>query len=497
MKFRLKYSLLFLSLLWFLPLTGYGQQSYTMNFLNQVPQQSKLNPAYYTCYKLYVGVPGLSAVQLQINNDALSIARSVYRVGDTAFIDYNSIISSLSPNNNFGVDISADILSFGLKVREKNQFHFALSVEGYTNLLVTKSAFNVLFEGPGFFLDNKDESDALSENSIDMSVYGALSFGYARMVNDKLSVGARVKFLSGLTNLYTERSDIRISIDNGDNDTITPYTYFITPNVSLMGSFANAPKDSDLFHALENIGSTIGFPNSPFSNPGIGFDFGATYHVSDVFTLGASIRDIGFIKWNTGVKRIFSEGETKPFAFSGVRHFNDILNDNDFDVNQVFTIFKDSLISYLQLSEEDAEFSSYRSKLRTSYNISAFYNFTDDDQLGLMWNAQVGQQKSTALTFAYMRTFSPYFSVCLTNAIVNQSVFNFGGGFALNAGPVQLYVVVDKLSSFRVVNMRGVNVQFGLNVVLNRIDEDMARRRFVRDYTPRDKTGYVRDRWAF
>ncbi|MCL2683028.1 MAG: DUF5723 family protein [Bacteroidales bacterium] len=471
-----------------------------MNFLSQVPQQSKLNPAYYTCYKFYAGFPGLSGVQIQLNNDALSYRRSFLPNDTGVDIRTSSIISNLAANNNFGFDISADILSFGIKIKEKNQLHFGLSVEGYGNLLLTKNTFNLLLRGPGFFI-GKDERGALSGNSLDMSVYSAFSAGYARIINDKLSVGGRVKFLSGMANLYTERADISLHIDDGYDPNIVPYTYTLKPDVTLMGSFANSPQDSSLSAALrgieQDIGRFIGLPRSLNHNPGIAFDLGLTYQVNDALTLAAAVRDIGFIRWNRGVKRVSSRGEEKPFEYSGVSDFVDMMNDNGFSIRQALVAMKDSVIEYLQLDQVDSTFSSYRSKLRTSFNISAFYDLTDNDHLGLMWNMQINQQKGMAVTLAYTRTFGPNFSVCITNAIVNQNVINFGGGFVVKGGPIQFYLIADKINAFQPANMRAFNLQFGLNVVLNRIDKDPTKRKFVRDYTPRDKTGYVRDRWAY
>jgi DNA mismatch repair ATPase MutS len=78
---------------------------------------------------------------------------------------------------------------------------------------------------------------------------------------------------------------------------------------------------------------------------------------------------------------------------------------------------------------------------------------------------------------------------------INDNILNFGGGFAVNAGPIQLYLIADKISSIRVIDMRAVNIQFGMNIVLNRMEKDLRKR--SRNYTVRDKTGYVGYRWAY
>jgi hypothetical protein len=444
-----------------------------------------------------------SAVQLQLNNDAFSIKRTFYRKFDTTVIDVGRIISNSYANNNLGADFSIDILNFGFKVGEKNQIHFGIGLEAYGNLLLTKNTLNFLLRGPGFFLD-KNATEALSGNRIDMSVYGAASLGYAREISEKFSVGGRVKFLSGFANLYTESSEVYLHIDNGYDPLITPYSYSLQPNIALMGSFANSHPDSNLFSALRNVISdaadmSIGMPDltSLGNNFGMGFDLGLTYQINDDILVGASISDIGYINWNTGLKKVSSQGQNRSFVFSGVGSLNDILNNEDFDINNVFGALKDSAIDYLQLKENDTNFSSYRSRLRTSYNLSLFYDISEKAQIGFMWNAQIGHQKNKTLTIAYTRFITSNFSLCINNSIVNDNMINFGGGIALNAGAVQLYLIADKVSSFRVIDMRAFNVQFGLNVVLNRMEKATSKRRLAKDYTPMDKTGYVKDRWAY
>ena len=496
MKLNFKYSLCCMLLLCS-TMTGYAQRGYTMNFLDLVPQQNKFNPAYYTRYKSYVGIPLLSSVQFQVNNDAFSINRAFIQRPDRKLLDPLGIAAGLSAENNLGIDVGVDIFSLGFKIGENNQIHVGLGIEAYGNLLLTKNTLNLLFlQGPGHFL-GIEGANALSGNNFDLNVYGALSLGYSREINEKLSVGGRVKLLSGFANLYTDRSNIHLFIDDGHDPEITPYTYFIKPNLALNGSFSNVPQDSNLLYAMRNLGSVIGLPNSLLDNFGMGLDFGAVYQVNENVRIAASVYDIGFIDWKSNVQRITSKNQEKPFVFSGVGELTDLINSDGFRIQEIFTALWDSAVDYFQLNEVDTTFTSYRSPLRTSYNLSGFFNLTDYDQIGVMWNSQLGKQKHNALTIAYMRSIGRNFQVCISNAFINETVFNFGGGFAVNAGPFQFYLVVDKISSFQVIDMRAANIHFGLNVVLNRTEKNPNKRQQVRDFTPRDRTGYVNDRWAW
>jgi hypothetical protein len=467
-----------------------------MNFLDLVPQQNKYNPAYYTQYRNYVGFPVLSGFQFQGYNDAFSVSRAIVERGGFKDIEPNNIIASLTTENNLGAEIGLDIFSMGFKVGDKNQFHINLGVEAQANLMLTKETFSFIFRGPGAFI-GRDGENALSGNAIEANVFAALSFGYSREITEKLSIGGRVKFISGIANLHTERSDIRLHIDEGLIDTIVPFTYTVQPNVEIRSSFANIPKDSSLFYLMRNPIDINDMLPSPFANLGIGFDFGAVYEVNDYLKVAASVYDIGFINWTHNTRRIASEGHNKEFVFSGI-DLDDMFDGNGgFDFERVITKLKDSVTDFLQLNQTDTNFKSYRSPLRTSYNLSGFYNLTDKDQIGVMWNSRIGKQTYNALTIAYTRSFGRNFQVCINNAIINETPFNFGGGFAFNAGSLQFYLIIDKINSIRVVDMRlgSMNVQFGLNFVMNRFEKNAVRRQLARDFSPRDRTGYVNDRW--
>ncbi|MCL2027621.1 MAG: DUF5723 family protein [Bacteroidales bacterium] len=471
MKLKFKYSILYVFLL-FSTVTGYAQHGYTMNFLSLLPQQNKYNPAYYVPYHTYIGLPG---IQSQLNNDAFTIDRSFIEREGRKLLDINGIISGLSTENNIGFDFNLDLFSLGFKIGENNQFHMGLGVEAYYNTLLTKNTLSFFLTGNGGYM-GLEGADALDGNYFDMNAYAALSLGYSREINQQISVGGRVKLLSGLANVYTERSKIHLFIDELDPN-VTPYTHTIRPDITINQSL---PENFDLT-----------------KNLGIGFDLGGVYEFNERISVGASINDIGFINWKNEVERITSRGQEEPFVYSGVSHLEDIFNENNFDMYKAVTSFLDSISDFLQLEKVDSTFSSYRSPLRTSYNLSGFYNITDKDQLGIMWNSQIGRRKNNVLTIAYTRMVGRNFQVCLNNAIINENAFNFGGGFAVNAGPLQLYFMVDKISSLQVIKMRAINLQLGLNLVISRTDKDPDKRRRIRSLTPRDGTGYVNDRWAW
>ena len=422
-----------------------------MNFLSLTPQQNRFNPAFDIRYDSYFGFPVLSSVQLQLHNDALTLNRLLE-------MHVPSLLSELSAQNNFGLEASLDVLSFGFRVGETNNFfHAALGVEAYANALFTKNSLRFLLAGPGNFVGQRD---ALSGNFVNMSLYGTLSVGYSHEINDRWRVGGRIKLLSGVQNLYTERLDIDVYIHDGSDENIVPYTYTISPDI------------------VVNQFSGWG-PRSIIDNWGLGFDIGAVFQANEDWTFAASVSDIGFINWRgDGVERTMARD--REFEFSGVGRIGDIIGQEGFRIEEIFTALVDSITDFFQLDDADSTFTSYRSSLRTSYNISAFLNLTDNDQIGLMWNSRLGRGQNRSLTVAYTRSFGRNFQVSVNNAIVNNNPFNFGGGFAVNLGMLQFYFVAEKLSAFRVINMRAANVHFGINLVFNRpVEQNLVRQGFI------------------
>ena len=450
-KFR--YCIFFIALLIFSATAGYAQRGHTMNFLSLTPQQNKFNPAFSMRYDTYLGFPVLSSVQLQLHNDAFSINRLFE-------MHVPSLLGDLSLQNNFGAEASLDVLSFGFRVGETNNFfHIALGVEAYANALFTKNSLRFLLAGPGNFVGQRD---ALTGNFFNMSLYGVLSVGHSREINDRWRVGGRIKLLSGVQNIHTERMDVEIYIHDGSNPHIVPYTYEINPNI------------------VVNQFSGWG-PRSIIENWGLGFDVGAIFQANEELSFAVSINDIGFINWRgDGVSRTTTQNRDDPFVFTGVGRIADIITQEGFRVEEIFTAIADSLTEFFELNEVDTTFTSYRSSLRTSYNISGFLNLTDNDQIGLMWNSRLGRGQQRSLTIAYTRALGRNFQVSVNNAFVNNNPFNFGGGFAFNMGRLQFYFVAEKLSSFRVINMRAANVHFGINFVFNRpVEQNLVRQGFV------------------
>jgi len=453
MKLKLRHCILCIFLLFLSATTGYAQRGYTLNFLSFAPQHNRFNPAFETRFDSYFGIPLLSSIQLEAHNNVLSI-------NSLREIHIPTLISGLSSENNLGLEFGLDILSFGFRFRETNNFfHIALGIEAYANALFTRNTLRFLLTGPGNFVG---QGDALSGNFANMSVYGALSLGYSHEINDRWRVGGRLSLLSGIQNFHSERLDIEVYIHDGSDPNVVPFTYTITPDI------------------VVNQFSGWG-PRSIIENWGLGFDFGATFQANDELKFSASVNDLGFINWRgDGVQRTTTQNRDDPFVFSGVGRIGDIITDEGLRIQEIFTALVDSLTDFFQLDAEDTTFTSYRSTLRTSYTLAGFLNLTDNDQIGLMWNSRLGRGQNRSLTVAYTRTLGRNFQISINNAMVNDNPFNFGGGFAFNMGSLQFYFVAEKLSSFRVINMRAANIHFGINLVFNRpVERELVRQGFI------------------
>ncbi|GHV72569.1 hypothetical protein FACS1894201_02550 [Bacteroidia bacterium] len=451
-----------LTLLLIVALEAFTQNGTTTNFLPGSFQQKSYNPAYNTPYKNVIGIPGVSNIQARANNNVISLNNAVYNMDDTvAYLDLHKIVSNMSNNNVIGVEAKLEVLGFGMQIKDRHYFTLNIDVQAEANVILQKRSAGFVLNGPGAYLDQTE--DALSGNKIDVNSYISAALGYSVIVNKYLTLGFRPKVLFGLYNLYMKKSDVGLTIDDGTDPEVTPYTYYIQPNVEIYGSLGKQPEEG-LVEIIRNFKFVM--PSNPFGNLGAGLDVGATYRFSNKFMVGLSINDLGFIRWAADTRKL-SSIHSKPYVFKGVEDLKNLVFNDSLNLANTFLTLKDSLLDYLSLQNEACD--SYTRTLTPSFNLSGFLDVTPVDQIGCMWRYRGGDYKISTLTVAYTRQVSETFSVTVNNSIINSRFINLGAGIlATVAGSLQFFLVVDKVNSINVLNMRTAGVQAGLTVALNK-----------------------------
>ncbi|WP_299799832.1 DUF5723 family protein [uncultured Carboxylicivirga sp.] len=432
-------------------------QDNSLMFTKGIPQSNQLNVAFRPVKKWYLSMPALGSVQMNGANSGFSwddvIRQGTGMRSDSLIVDLDYAASQMEENNLFATEASLQVLGFGFAA---NKWFFSFDINHKLKAKVNYplSLMNLRY-GNWNFEDDKPINHSFSNMYVNGIDYHEVAIGASRIINDKLTLGMRVKYILGVANVQSEYMNLEMqTLDNG--------TMLINSDMAFRTNIPlDISYDADGFVSSFDVSDEVEDNLTSTDNVGWGFDFGATYQVTDKLMLGAAVNDLGFIKWTGETSRLYTKGS---FEYSGV-DVSDELTGDDGDgeyLDQIADDFEDAF-----KFNNDVE--DYKTGLMGSFNVSADYqlkrwlnfgvvskNYWLDEklvpQVTLATGVQAGRILSTAITYSYMK----------------NAPANLGAGLALNLGALQFYAVTDNLSSaLKPETAKYVNARLGINFVFN------------------------------
>lgn len=435
---------------------GVKAQTGTNFYFNEVQvQRNNLNPAFVTPYNLSVGIPGISGLHVHLDNNFFSWNTLVTRGADDSLrIDIPRLVGKANRRSRIALDVDEEIVRVGWR-RKRNNYVVGLSVHADAQLVLGKETLALLLQGPGAHLGK----NRLPGNSFDINSYAYLYFGYSRVINKNITVGGRVKFIHGLYNFHTQDLKMEFNVLNEDmsDPDMVPYQY----DLHLNGSFrSNLPINNKYKMELDNLSF------QPFRDLGAALDLGVTYHFGKGFDLSASVLNLGFIVWG-------DKNATSFTSSSHVENFRGVdikkLQGKDVSAVDVVTdIFKD-IWDTLALKKNDTVSKSYTRMLPASINIGFSYTLANIHRFGVLLSGQFyNKYFSPEIGVSYTVMPCKNFALSVSNTFCSGNMINLGLSLAVNAGPVQFHLGIDRINSFNVAKMRTASVSFGINLVFGK-----------------------------
>jgi outer membrane protein OmpA-like peptidoglycan-associated protein len=427
----------------------FAQQDLTMYNMESVPQRLYVNPAFIpTSSNIYIGLPVLSSQYFSLSNSGFKYSDAIKHSGDSLALDFNNLLSKLAKNNYLSASYRIDLLSFGFKIK-KNYFSFNATEKVDVSIRYPKSFMELLWKGNGGVLGQQEDL-TFGLNATHYREYGV---GYAREINDKLTIGGKVKYLYGMENISTKNFDVSLTTDPTD------FAITAKSNININTSgFDN------------NATSNFNFMDYAFKrkNKGAGIDLGGVYKYNDKFTFSASVVDLGFIKWQNSPNNYQSNNTNGQFTFQGL-DLNQVLNSNDSSKNST-KVLTDSLAKTFKI---DSLHKSYTTMLSTKIYLSANYKLTEKINTGVLFYSQIFDKAiHPGVALSYNQKVGRWLNFSASYSIYNRSYNNFGLGFSLN-GPVQFYIVSDNLlGAFFPQNAKNIQLHFGINILIGRKSKD-------------------------
>lgn len=468
----MKRLVLFTSVIILLLTHSYGQITNTLYFMDRIPQSSQLNPAFQPKCNLWIGMPFSSSTSINLGNNSLSLDKilipykdSLYLFPDTLVQD--QFLAALKDENTFYYRQQNDIISFGFRVQSW-YFTFNSTLNTDFSASYSKDFATIMLKGIHPESATQPNIYDLKRFGFNSSTYLELGFGASKQLNEELTVGAKIKFLSGITDVSTDNNSFYLKSYPEDN--IYKIKMVSDVTINAYSPFIDVPKDSGKI-AFDSIKLKKNFiKDFPiFSSKGFAFDFGATYSGIDNIVLSASLLDLGFINYNKSVYNFKMQGETN---FDGI--------DIDIDsIDKAINKMVDSVKNAFTFSQENG---AYSKSLPTKLILGAEYLPVNFFSLGLMSLTQYYRQQfyQQVAISANLRPFK-MMMLSTSYSFFDNGFSNMGIGITYRfPPPVQFYFIWDNIpirlaKNFIPYKTRNVNLRFGFNWVFGCSDRKVMK----------------------
>lgn len=318
-----------------------AQQVQTLYFLENAPMRHIINPAFQPVSGFYLTFPVIGYTSLWAGNNAFTMQDFVFKDPTTG-----NTITPLHPNANpnwlankpenvlIDVDAHLNILSLGARAGKNGYFHLNISEHLQTSVGIGKQLFGLNDLTSGIIGPLSIQANAL--------VYTEASIGYSHRINEKWTVGGKLKALLGQAYLQADLSTLSLETGydqlyaTGDGKMI----------VAAPLQWQNLPTNVENLESVD-INSLVGNDYRNWITPaGIGgaIDLGFTYQPIKNLQITAAVTDLGMIHWNhLAIGELSLDG-----TFTGVEmNYNEFMQNGAFQIDSLTNQLANTLMGYI------------------------------------------------------------------------------------------------------------------------------------------------------
>lgn len=426
-------------------------QNPSVYFMEASTLRSQYNPA-FAPLRGYVNIPGLGGLNINASGN-LSLDNVLYpRDGRLVTLIDSSVsaeeaLRHLKPENLLGADSRTNIIGFGAFTRNHKHFWSVdINIRANVDANLPYTLFEFLKEGSS--VDIRDIGV-----SADSYVEAAFAYSFP-LLNDKLYIGARAKFLMGAAHARLNYNHLNVSMREDK------WVVDASGSLDITAAGQKAPTETNdngtPIYKLDDVNLK---PTTPVGY-GFAIDLGATYDILPNLQASLAVTDLGFISWGkahntTGVS-------VDQLSFSGVEVENgETKPQPDFNLD---------VLEFEQRTPK-----SVSRMLRASLNAGLEYEvWRHKVGIGLLYSARFWEYKSLHNITGSVN-FHPVRWVTVTGSY--SVIDNRGGAFglALNLNPswINFFIATDILTSrhtpqFLPIKQSTMNLTLGLGIPIGR-----------------------------
>ena len=468
----------------------YSQQINTTYFMENAPERNLLNPAFQPLNAFYIGLPAIGYTQLALGNNSISLNDLIYKKNGQTIWFFNpdgnkqNVLDAISPVTIVNENIQVNLLDFGFR-SGKSFWNFTLTEKMDREFSLPKDLMNLaLFGTPQLYNNIYD----LSKLDVDMSMYTEAAFGFSRKMSDKFTIGAKLKFLLGSSNISTINQNISL---NAGVD-----SWKLNGHV-ILNTAAPGPVLLDKYFqnvnylipvTLDDLMKPIGMGNMADwikpSGLGGGIDLGFEFEPVKNLKLSGAVTDLGMIYWNQNAKNTTYNSN---YTFNGYGSFN--LNSNFNVINIADSILSGIVKSGVNsVTNTPATSKAYTTYTSPKLNVGIEYGFFNN-KLGLGVLSRTIKHHEDyfeELTGSINARPWEWANLSLSYSVFNGRTSNIGAGLGLRTGFIHWFLSADYIplmyssvplnalnTHFPAINAplpyntKGINLGLGIKFVFN------------------------------
>ena len=370
--------------------------------------------------------------------------------------DSKALDGFASGNNRVVGNVNLTILSAGFK-----------GFGGYNTIEInSKSSFGMSlpYELFAFARNIGNNTYNIGDIGINAQSYAELALGHSHKINDKLRIGAKLKFLFGLGRADFKFKDVKADLSGTDKWTVSGDAL---TEVSVLG-FSYKTKTEEYkdetkgtYEKVDDI-EVDGYGLSGF---GMAVDLGAIYKINDDWTVSASVLDLGFINWKNNIRAV---NRSKSFEFNGF-HDTSVKSEGGNTIDDQTDKYSDQIKDFINL-RNDGDKGSRSTGIGATVNLGCEYTLPVYRKMtfGLLSSTRINGD----FTWTEGRLSANWKPLKWIDGGVNFAVSSFttSMGWVLNLHPkgINLYVGMDhilgKTSKEFIPLSSKANVSLGMSI---------------------------------
>jgi len=409
-----------------------------------LPQNHLLNPALRPSNSVYIGLPVLSGINLNINNNYVSFSDVLFKSksGDSIIsilhpdYDVDKFLTKIKDKNFLDPELIVPVLGIGFSVGKDGYVFLDINERVEGNIVIPGDIFKLALKGNEQFVGNKIDLTSLRG---DIKYYHELGLGFSKNITDKLRIGIKGKLLFGVACASIDNKSLGITVNDDYSHTLDANLAVnisgpVTVKMDSKNNISDIVFDDDKLKGKSGLTSFL----SGKQRMGLGMDIGATYDLTDRIVLSAAITDLGYIKWKKDVTNLKADNQ---FELSGL-NMKDYFN-GDKTIDEIGQDMLDSLKNAFTVSKTQSAFTTY---LPFGISFGGSYNVTKKFTVGfLSYTRIISEQLREAFTLSANLNLGNAFSTSVSYTAENHQYDNFGAGLAFRTGITQFYILTDRI----------------------------------------------------